>query len=93
MTPDHDYYEKIAKDPRYSDLSSEEMPKTESLKLTIKRALPYWNDEIVPAIKAGKKILISAHGNSLRGIVKYLDGKLLAKPRCFDFYGGVCDQK
>jgi 2,3-bisphosphoglycerate-dependent phosphoglycerate mutase len=44
----------------------------ESLKLTIERTLPYWNDVIVPEIKAGKKILIAAHGNSLRGIVKHL---------------------
>jgi len=45
----------------------------ESLKLTIERTLPYWNDVIVPQIKSGKKILIAAHGNSLRGIVKHLD--------------------
>ncbi len=45
----------------------------ESLKLTIERTLPYWNDTIVPQIKAGKRILIAAHGNSLRGIVKHLD--------------------
>ncbi len=45
----------------------------ESLKLTIERTLPYWNDVIVPQIKADKKVLIAAHGNSLRGIVKHLD--------------------
>ena len=45
----------------------------ESLKLTIERTLPYWNDVIVPQIKEGKKIIIAAHGNSLRGIVKHLD--------------------
>ncbi len=45
----------------------------ESLKLTIDRTLPYWNDVIVPDIKAGKRVLIAAHGNSLRGIVKHLD--------------------
>jgi len=75
MEANHDYYEKVNKDPRYKDVPAEEMPKTESLELTIKRALPYWNDEIVPNIKAGKKIIISAHGNSLRGIVKYLDSE------------------
>jgi bisphosphoglycerate-dependent phosphoglycerate mutase family 1 len=47
--------------------------KCESLKLTIERTLPYWNDVIVPQMKEGKKILIAAHGNSLRGIVKHLD--------------------
>jgi len=46
----------------------------ESLKLTIDRTLPYWNDVIAPDIKAGKRVLIAAHGNSLRGIVKHLDG-------------------
>lgn len=70
MKEDHDYYEKIVKDARYKDIP---VPKFESLKLTIERTLPYWNDEIVPNIKEGKKILIAAHGNSLRGIVKHLD--------------------
>lgn len=49
------------------------MPNTESLKLTIERTMPYWNKIIVPQIKEGKKLIISAHGNSLRGIVKHLD--------------------
>ena len=75
MKPDHDYYEIINKDDRYKDVAAEDMPNRESLELTIKRTLPYWNGEIVPAIKAGKKIIISAHGNSLRGIVKHLDSK------------------
>ena len=75
MEVGHDYYDNINKDPRYNDVAPEDMPKMESLELTIKRALPFWNDEIVPSIKAGKKIIISAHGNSLRGIVKHLDGK------------------
>lgn len=76
MEPDHPYYEKITKDSRYSEEPSpDEFPKFESLELTIKRTLPYWNDVIVPQIKAGKSILIAAHGNSLRGIVKHLDSK------------------
>lgn len=76
MENDHPYYEKIVKDPRYSDgPKPEEFPFFESLKLTIERTIPYWNDTIVPEIKAGKKILIAAHGNSLRGIVKYLDSE------------------
>ncbi len=59
---------------RYADgPKGDEFPMFESLKLTIERTLPYWNDNIVPQIKAGKKILIAAHGNSLRGIVKHLD--------------------
>ena len=58
---------------RYKDGPlGDEFPKAESLKLTIERSLPYWNDVIVPEIKAGKSVLIAAHGNSLRGIVKHL---------------------
>jgi 2,3-bisphosphoglycerate-dependent phosphoglycerate mutase len=60
-------------DGRYKDLKPEELPATESLKDTIKRVLPYFENEIVPEIKAGKKIIISAHGNSLRSLVKHLD--------------------
>merc|ERR1719423_449390 len=59
--------------PYYDGPSEAEFPTCESLKLTIARTLPYWNDVIVPQMKAGKKILIAAHGNSLRGIVKHLD--------------------
>lgn len=74
MEPDHPYYDKIVKDPRYANgPSPDQFPKFESLKLTIERTLPFWNETIVPQIKAGKKILIAAHGNSLRGIVKHLD--------------------
>ncbi len=60
-------------DTRYASLSSSELPSTESLKDTIARVLPYWNEAILPDLKAGKKILIVAHGNSLRALVKYLD--------------------
>nr|XP_039265213.1 phosphoglycerate mutase 2-like [Styela clava] len=73
MDKSHPYYSIIAEDKRYKDVPNEEMPMCESLELTIKRTLPFWNNEIVPQIKAGKKIIISAHGNSLRGIVKHLD--------------------
>ncbi|XP_062124844.1 phosphoglycerate mutase 2 [Drosophila sulfurigaster albostrigata] len=74
MEKDHKYYECIAKDPRYKDIDPCDLPNTESLKLTIERTLPYWNEIIVPQIKEGKKLIIAAHGNSLRGIVKHLDG-------------------
>jgi 2,3-bisphosphoglycerate-dependent phosphoglycerate mutase len=60
-------------DPRYQGLKPEEIPKTECLKDTVNRFLPFWNDIIAPEIKAGKKILIAAHGNSLRALVKHLD--------------------
>merc|ERR1712106_1258064 len=74
MEEDHPYYENIRKDSRYNDGPSDaEFPSCESLKLTIERTLPYWDNVIVPQMKEGKKILIAAHGNSLRGIVKHLD--------------------
>lgn len=58
---------------KYADLSVDEIPLTECLKNTVERVLPYWHEIITPTIKSGKKILISAHGNSLRALVKYLD--------------------
>ncbi len=61
------------KDPRYSDLSEDELPLTECLKDTVARFVPYWENTIAPSIKSGKKVLITAHGNSLRALVKYLD--------------------
>jgi len=73
MTQENEYFETIQSNPKYADVPKEEFPDCESLQLTIKRTLPYWNDVIVPQMKEGKKLLIAAHGNSLRGIVKYLD--------------------
>jgi 2,3-bisphosphoglycerate-dependent phosphoglycerate mutase len=61
------------RDPRYADLKPEEVPLTECLKDTVARFLPYWQETIAPTIKAGKRVLIAAHGNSLRALVKYLD--------------------
>jgi 2,3-bisphosphoglycerate-dependent phosphoglycerate mutase len=60
-------------DPRYADLDPKVLPRTESLMTTIDRVMPFWHDRIVPEIRAGKRILIAAHGNSLRALVKYLD--------------------
>jgi 2,3-bisphosphoglycerate-dependent phosphoglycerate mutase len=57
----------------YRDVPKNELPLTESLKDTVARFLPYWHDTIVPAIKSGKNVIIAAHGNSLRALVKYLD--------------------
>lgn len=59
--------------PRYAGLSRSEIPLTECLKDTVARVLPYWNNEIVPAMRSGRQILICAHGNSLRGLIKHLD--------------------
>jgi len=60
-------------DPRYKDLKEEEIPLCESLKDTVARVLPYWNEVIAPTIKEGKRVIIVAHGNSIRALVKYLD--------------------
>jgi 2,3-bisphosphoglycerate-dependent phosphoglycerate mutase len=60
-------------DPRYADLKPEEIPSTESLQDTLERVLPYWFEVLTPALKNGRKVLVSAHGNSLRAMVKYLD--------------------
>lgn len=60
-------------DPKYKDLSKDELPKTENLIDTINRVLPYWNSDILPDIKNGKRVIIVAHGNSLRALIKYLD--------------------
>ncbi|HXF05549.1 MAG TPA: 2,3-diphosphoglycerate-dependent phosphoglycerate mutase [Blastocatellia bacterium] len=61
-------------DPRYRDLDEKDLPLTESLKDTVARFLPYWHDVIAPTLRSGKRVLIVAHGNSLRALVKYLDG-------------------
>ena len=60
-------------DPKYSKLSDEELPKTENLQDTIKRVLEYWNSDIRPELEKKKQVIIAAHGNSLRGLIKYLD--------------------
>lgn len=60
-------------DPRYATLTPDQLPLTESLKITIDRVMPYWFETIAPELNAGKRVLVVAHGNSLRGLVKYLD--------------------
>jgi 2,3-bisphosphoglycerate-dependent phosphoglycerate mutase len=62
------------RDRRYAHLKAEELPAAESLKDTVARFLPYWQERIAPEVKAGRRVLIAAHGNSLRALVKYLDG-------------------
>jgi 2,3-bisphosphoglycerate-dependent phosphoglycerate mutase len=71
LTPNDPRYD--GKDPRYADLRPGEVPLTECLKDTVERFLPYWHETIAPTVKAGKQVVISAHGNSLRALVKYLD--------------------
>ena len=61
-------------DPRYARLNPEDVPLTECLKDTVARVMPFWNESMAPAIKAGKRIVVAAHGNSIRALVKYLDG-------------------
>jgi 2,3-bisphosphoglycerate-dependent phosphoglycerate mutase len=60
-------------DPRYADLAPGEFPTTECLKDTVARFLPYWHETIAPTVREGRRVLIAAHGNSLRALVKYLD--------------------
>lgn len=62
-----------SKDPRYKDLKKIEIPLTECLKDTVARFLPYWHETIAPVVKSGVRVIIAAHGNSLRALVKYLD--------------------
>jgi len=71
LTPDDPRHP--SRDRRYADLAPTELPLTESLKDTVARFLPYWHGGIAPAIKSGKRVLIAAHGNSLRALVKFLD--------------------
>jgi len=61
-------------DPKYKELTKKELPLTESLKDTIARVVPYWQKVIAPEIRSGKHVIVAAHGNSLRAMVKYLDG-------------------
>jgi len=61
------------RDRRYADLSPEELPCTESLKDTVARMLPYWHETIAPVVRSGQRVIVAAHGNSLRALVKYLD--------------------
>ncbi len=72
LTPDDPRHP--GKDPRYAKLSPQELPLTECLKDTVERFLPYWRETVAPAVRAGERVLIAAHGNSLRALVKYLDG-------------------
>ncbi|XP_032146451.1 phosphoglycerate mutase 1-like [Sapajus apella] len=74
MKPNHPFYRNISKDLRYADLTKDRLHSCESLKHTIARALPFRKEEIVPQIKEGKQVQITAHGNRLRGTVKHLEG-------------------
>jgi 2,3-bisphosphoglycerate-dependent phosphoglycerate mutase len=71
LTPDDPRHPRH--DPRYAGLSPEDLPLTECLKDTVARFLPVWHETIAPAVRAGQRVLIAAHGNSLRALVKYLD--------------------
>jgi 2,3-bisphosphoglycerate-dependent phosphoglycerate mutase len=71
LTPDDERHP--SREPRYASLDPKELPLTESLKDTVSRFLPYWHQAIAPTIAAGRRVIIAAHGNSLRALVKYLD--------------------
>ncbi|OFW42118.1 MAG: phosphoglyceromutase [Acidobacteria bacterium RIFCSPLOWO2_12_FULL_67_14b] len=72
LTPDDPRHP--SRDPRYKGLPPADLPLTESLKDTVTRFLPYWHEAIAPAIRSGQRVIIVAHGNSIRALVKYLDG-------------------
>jgi 2,3-bisphosphoglycerate-dependent phosphoglycerate mutase len=72
LTPESEYWP--GKDRRYADLTKDELPKTECLKDTVARFLPYWESAIAPELRKGKRVIIAAHGNSLRALVKHLEG-------------------
>jgi 2,3-bisphosphoglycerate-dependent phosphoglycerate mutase len=72
LTPDDQRHP--SRDPRYASLDPRDLPLAESLKDTVARFLPYWHDTIAPSIASGRRVLVAAHGNSLRALVKYLDG-------------------
>jgi 2,3-bisphosphoglycerate-dependent phosphoglycerate mutase len=72
LTPDDPRFP--GRDPRYAKLTAQELPLTECLKDTVNRFLPYWHETIAPAVLRGERVLVTAHGNSLRALVKYLDG-------------------
>jgi len=63
----------LGKDARYAHIEAEKFPQAEALKHTVERVVPYYESEIAPKIKAGKRLIVAAHGNSLRALVKYLD--------------------
>lgn len=71
LTADDDRYPGF--DPRYRNLAKQDIPLTECLEDTVTRFLPYWNDTIAPVVRSGQRVIIAAHGNSLRALVKYLD--------------------
>jgi 2,3-bisphosphoglycerate-dependent phosphoglycerate mutase len=72
LTPDDQRHP--SRDPRYASLDPRDLPLAESLKDTVARFLPYWHDTIAPSLASGRRVLVAAHGNSLRALVKYLDG-------------------
>jgi 2,3-bisphosphoglycerate-dependent phosphoglycerate mutase len=72
LTPDDERHP--SRDARYAGLDPKVLPSTECLKDTVERFLPLWHEEIAPAVRSGKRVLIAAHGNSIRALVKYLDG-------------------
>jgi 2,3-bisphosphoglycerate-dependent phosphoglycerate mutase len=71
LTPDDPRHP--SHDPRYANVSTADLPLTECLKDTVERFLPYWHETVAPAVKSGQRVIIAAHGNSLRALIKYLD--------------------
>lgn len=74
ITPLNPYYEPIRSNAKFAKISDLDFPDTETLQITMERAVPYWINTIVPNVLAGKSVLIVAHGTSLRGLVKHIQG-------------------
>ena len=90
LSPDDERW--AGRDPRYASLKPEEIPATECLKDTVARVIPYWKEEIEPTIRSGKRVLIAAHGNSLRALIKYIDNISDEDIGCKFFQTFVCLQ-
>lgn len=73
--PDNPYYNAIRNNPKFRHISEADFPDTETLETTMQRVVPEWTDTIIPEVRAGKKVLVVAHGTSLRGLVKHIQGK------------------
>lgn len=75
ITPDNPYYDKIRNNPKFKDIPQEQFPDTESLKTLMLRTVPLWEEEIMPKVLKGLKVLIVAHGTVVRALMKHIEGK------------------
>lgn len=79
ITPLHQHYNAIRYNPKFRKLNEQDFPHSETLESTMQRAIPFWCDSIIPEVRLGKRVLIVAHGTSLRGLIKYIQGLSIMK--------------